>query len=179
MKEGDTIQLGDLCRRIGVPVRMARYLTEQGLLPRGVDPAPERGHHRQLTAGQAYWLALTLMLKQSGVQAPAAAQVTAYAEETVKMVARNLNWDPWFNPFQGRLETEKSWFVEVADMKFIRIVVFPDPSGRRPEFPWSPLGVRRNVTGVEPVVMIRIDLARLARLLLRPSDGGAADVAEG
>src|SRR4051794_14022351 len=94
--------LGELCRRIDANYRDARYLLEQGLLPEGVDPEPGHGHHRRLTPAQAYWLAIVLKLKGSGVRAPLAARIADYAREAVRTVGRGLNWDPGFAPFDGR-----------------------------------------------------------------------------
>ena len=84
-------QLQELCERLGVSYREARYVCEKGWLPPGVEAQPGRGHHRRLTARQAVWLGVVLKLKACGVQTPAAARVAAFAEG-VKGIARNLGF---------------------------------------------------------------------------------------
>src|SRR6185436_545202 len=112
MHSSAPIQLGELCRRLDVPYRHARYVLEEGILPEGVAPDPERGHHRQLAPAQAFWLAIVLKLKQSAVQAPLAARIADFAKQAVRGVTRNLNWEPTFAPFDGALETEGRWYVD-------------------------------------------------------------------
>ena len=166
MQSSLTMQVGELCRRLGVAYRHARYVLEQDLLPPGVDPAPDRGHHRQFTLGQSFWLGMVLKLKEAGVKAPLAAQLADFAREAVRTVSRHLGWDPSFAPFEGNLTTEHQWFLDIGDRKHVRVVTDACPSGEGLHaFDWVALGRRRAAEGVAPVVAIRVDLARLARLL--------------
>jgi hypothetical protein len=166
MKTYETLQLGELCRRLAVPYRHARYVLEEDILPQGVDPDPDRGHHRQLTAGQAFWLGMVLRLKAAAVKTPLAAQMADFAKEAVKTACRRLNWEYTFSPFDGELETDHRWFVEVGDLKYIRLVTDAKPSDPGLyAFDWFPLGKRHSVQGVVPVVIVRIDVGELARLL--------------
>lgn len=159
------MQLGELCDRLEIPYRHARYILERGILPGGVDRNPDRGNHRQLTSAQAFWLGIALKLKESGVKAPLAGQIADYAEEAVRTVTRGLNWEWTFQPFEGKLETHQQWFVEVGDLRYIRIVTDTNPSHRGLyEFKWSEIGRRKNAE-VTPVVILRLDLAQMARLL--------------
>src|SRR5438552_510689 len=125
-----TMQLGELCQRLGADYRQARYLLEQGMLPPGVDPEPDRGHHRQLTPAQCFWLAIVLKLKASGVRAALAAQIADFAREAVRTVSRWLGWDPKFSPFDGDLETKYQWFVDVGDLQYISLVTDSEPTHR-------------------------------------------------
>src|SRR4051794_28808773 len=147
------IQLGELCRRLDVPYRHARYVLEEGLLPEGVEPDPERGHHRQLTPAQAFWLGIVLKLKQSAVKTPLAARIADFAKEAVRAVTQNLNWERPFSPFDGELETESRWFVDVGDLKYIRLVTDTNPGVEGlHEFPWRYLDRREEADGVVPAV---------------------------
>ena len=59
------MKVGELCERLDVSYRDARYVLEEGILPKGVDENPGKGDHRDLTNDQAFWLAIVLLLKAS------------------------------------------------------------------------------------------------------------------
>jgi hypothetical protein len=159
------MRLGELCRRLQVPLRDGRYVLEQGIIPKGVEESPDRGNHRHLTAEQAFWLGLVLKLKGAGIKAPVARQVADFAEEALRAVTQNLNWEWTFHPFQGRLMTEQRWYIDVGDLRYIRIATDTNPSHEGLyEFPWSILG-KRKTAEVNPIVILRVDVAGLARLL--------------
>lgn len=84
------MQLSEFCERLQINYRAARYVLEQGLIPKGVDPNPSKGHHRLLTAGQAYWLGFLHDLRQSGVSSPTAAQIADYAAKSVNTMSQQL-----------------------------------------------------------------------------------------
>jgi hypothetical protein len=160
------MKLGELCQRLNVPYRHARYALEEGILPSGVEENPGRGEHRDLTPAQSFWLGIVLMLKQNGLKTLLAGTIADFAEEGVRGVARTLNWDPLFNPFLGRFETENRWFVDIGDLAYIRIATTCCPSFQGLyEFPWSLIGQGKTADGVSPVVVIRVDISRLAHLL--------------
>jgi hypothetical protein len=169
MDNGTSLRLGELCERLGVDYRHARYILEQGLLPPGVDPRPDRGNHRRLTPAQCFWLAIVLKLKAAAVRAPLAAKIADFAREAVRATGQGLNWDPRFSPFDGSLETEHQWYVDVGDLKYIRLVTdaHPGRDGLHAVNGWFPLGGRSTVGGITPAVAIRVDLAEIARLLRR------------
>src|SRR4051812_15436256 len=149
------IPLGELCRRLDVPYRHARYVLEEGLLPEGVDPDPERGHHRQLTTAQAFWLGIVLKLKRSAVKAPLAARIADFTKETVRAVSQNLNWDSTFPPFDGRLEPRNRWYVDVGDLTYIRLATDCRPGAEGLyEFPGRYVDRRETAEGVIPAVLI-------------------------
>lgn len=169
MHPATPIQLGELCRRLDVPYRHARYVLEEGILPEGVDPDPERGHHRQLTPAQAFWLGIVLKLKQSAVKTPLAARIADFAKEAVRAVTQNLSWEHPFSPFDGKLETENRWYVDVGDLTYIRLATDTNPSVQGLyEFPWRYVDRRQTAEGVVPAVLIRVDIARIARLIRNP-----------
>src|SRR5262249_37301211 len=117
----EPFQLRELCTRLGVSYRDARYVCEKGWLPAGVAPQPGRGNHRQLTPAQAVWLGIVLRLKACGLTTRAAARVAARAER-VRGMTRNLGWDWPFAPFDGALETDRRWYLEVGDVRLVRFV---------------------------------------------------------
>jgi hypothetical protein len=160
------LQLGEFCRRLGIPERAARYAFEQGCYPEGVDEAPGKGDHRQLTAGQCVWLAVLLRLKESGLKLPLARVIADRTRDGVRGVARQLNWDGGFAPFDGRLATAHQWYVEVGDSTHMRLVTDANPSHRGLyEFDWVALAGRKGEKAIRPVVVIRVDLTRIAELV--------------
>src|SRR4051812_21388691 len=152
------IPLGELSRRLDPPYRHARYVLEEGILPDGVEPDPERGHHRQLTPAQAFWLGIVLKLKQSAVRAPLAARIADFAKEAVRTVTQNLNWEHPFSPFDGKLETINRWYVDVGDLTYIRLVTDTNPSVQGlHEFSWRHVDRNEAADGVVPAVIVRVD----------------------
>jgi DNA-binding transcriptional MerR regulator len=163
------MQIGELVKRIDVPYRHARYVLEEGMLPAGADENPGRGGHRQLEPKQAFWLALLLILKANGMRTRLAQQIADDLRIEVRVIAANLGWDRAFNPFVGKFETEHTWFADVAELRYLRLVTSANPSRRGLyELPWTEIGTHKPAN-ITPVVYIRIDLARLARKLLNQS----------
>jgi hypothetical protein len=162
-----TLGLGDLCGRMGIPYRHARYVLERGVVPPGADLNPGKGEHRDFTGGQAFWLAVVLLAKSNGVRVPAAKQIAEFAEHVVQGAANSLNWDHGFAPFRGKFETKAKWFIEIGDMKYIRIVTtaYPSKPDETYELPWHLVGKRAEAGPVKPIVFLKIDLSELARRL--------------
>ena len=158
---------GELAKRLKADYREMRYVMEQGVLPRGAAGSPGRGEHRDLSVAQAYWLAVVMSLKAAGVGVPVAGSIAQYAEYAVHGVTRRLNWDHNFMPFQGRMDSEFLWYLDVADRKYCRLVTTANPSGggRLEELLWVEFGTMREAKGISPVVYIRIDLGGIARLI--------------
>ena len=160
------IQIGELCRRLDVPYRVVRYVLEEGCIPEGADLAPERGNHRLLSGGQAFWLAVLVKLKQCGFRTAVAKQIADRAQEHLRGIAQNLSYDPGFHPFRGRFQTDHQWFVEVGDAKYVRVLTSCNPSGggQLEAYPWQRIGERKTVE-VDPVVIVGLNVARLAEML--------------
>jgi hypothetical protein len=158
-------QMQDLCRRLGVPVRDARYVCEKNWLPPGVPQDPGRGNHRLLTPRQAMWLGIVLKFKAAGIKTPLAVRVAAFAE-SIRGMSKNLVWDWKFSPFDGALDTDHRWNVEVGDQRYIRFVTDANPTepGLH-EMTWVEMGTGQEATGVRPIVCVCLDLSALARLL--------------
>jgi hypothetical protein len=169
MHRAESIQLGELCRRLDVPYRQARYVLEEGLLPEGVDPEPDRGNHRQLNSAQAFWLGIVLKLKLSAVRTSLAARIADFAKHAVRGATHNLNWESTFAPFAGRFDTEHRWCVDVGDLRYIRLATDANPSvDGLFEFPWLHVDRYTPAPEAAPAVLIRVDIARIARLLHDP-----------
>jgi len=157
--------LQQLCKRLRLSYREARYVCERGWLPKGVDVDPGRGNHRRLTRHQAVWLGVVLKLKACGVRTSQAAEIAGFAEQ-VKGMSRNLNWDWKFSPFDGAFDTSHRWLLEVGEMKWMRFVTDANPSKRGlAATDWVTMGTRQVAKQAAPTIILQIDLSALARLL--------------
>jgi hypothetical protein len=163
-----TIQLGEICRRLQIKERDARYVLEQGNVPSGVDVSPDSGTYRQFGPGQAFWMALVLKLKQAGITIPHAAKIADYAEGGLRTATQNLGQDWQFRPWMGQFDTDHQYCVEVGDLEYVRFGMDANPSGggRFRYFDWHRIvkpGV--PVKGLRPCVILRLDLTVIAQLL--------------
>jgi hypothetical protein len=162
------MRVSELSERLAVGYRDVRYVLEQGILPAGVDDSPGRGVHRDLSPAQAFWLAVVLVLKQTGIKVPVAGRVADFAKRAVKGAARNANWDYPFDPFAGEFDTDHEWWVDVGDLRHVRLVTTSNPSVRGPfAFDWVDMETNRAAKEFAPTVMVRVDVTRLARQLGR------------
>jgi DNA-binding transcriptional MerR regulator len=161
------MKVGELAKRLGVQYRHVRYLLEEGFLPAGVNDAPGRGEHRDLTPVQAFWVGFVLSLKTAGVNTPRAAEIAELANRGVRSASKNLSWDNRFDPFKGEFETTYRWYVDVGDMCYIRVATTANPSrsGRLEETDWTEIGSKAAARGAEPLVILRVDVSQLAKRL--------------
>ena len=161
------IKLQDVCRALDVPERDVRYVLERGFVPAGVPEAPGSGQHRDFSPQQAFWLGMVLKLKRCGLGTPLAAQVADYADEALRGVTQNLNWEWRFLPRAGQFDTEHEYYVDVADLEHIRLATDACPSSEGLYvFPWQSLKKpRRVVRDVSPFVVLRLDLSLIAARL--------------
>jgi hypothetical protein len=158
-------RLQDLCERLDVDYRDARYICERALLPEGVAREPGRGNHRRLTPAQAVWLGMVLKLKACGINTPKAAQITAFASR-IQEFSCNGGWDPEFAPLSGVFETQHRWYFDVGDARHVRFVTDSCPSKEGLfEMPWVDMVSRKTVPNAAPIICIRIDISALARCL--------------
>jgi len=162
------MQIGELARRIDVDYRAIRYVLERRHADSWIRAPRGRGHHRDLNTGEAFAVALLVKLKQAGLTGPKAEQFVNDVAEAVRGVARRLSWDPRFNPFAGDLVTDREWLAEVGDQRAWRILTNANPSlgGRLEVFGWFAIAKRRRaLPDFRPVVVVRLDLSRLAERL--------------
>jgi hypothetical protein len=169
------MKVGELCDRLGVPYRHARYVLEQGILPPKVEEKPGRGEHRDLEPAQAFWLGIVLLLKNSGIRTPLAGKIADFTRQALRGVTQNENWEWSFEPFLGRLKTENQWFIDIGDLKYVRLATTANPSiDGLFEFRWSEIGNPKRVNidrpevikeSITPIVIIRVDLAQIASFL--------------
>ena len=121
------IKLQKLCELLDVDYDQSRYALAQGILPKGVDAGPGRGHHRTFDAGQAFFLAIALKLKGVGISTSVAKQISEWSRG-VQHMSSNLGWDPGFAPFSGLLHTERCWYLDIGDIRFVRLATDANPS---------------------------------------------------
>lgn len=165
----EPLQIGEVCRRLDVPYQHAKYILERGYLPVGAEAEPGHGHHRKLTIGQATWLAIILKLKVSGVRVPQAALVADFAREAVRAVGQQMSLDANFIPFEGRLGTDRQWFIDFGDMKYIRLVTYAFATKEKVSKlgGWSTLKEPFRMDALAaPSVVFRVDLTRITQMLL-------------
>jgi hypothetical protein len=168
VKAPPTIRLGEFCELFEVTYRDVRYILEQGHVPAGVDRAPLTGNHREFAPGQAFWLAIVVKLKASGLKTPLAAKVADYALNLLRGVTQQLNWDFRFHPQQGWFDTEYQYHVEVGDLQWIRFVTDANPSHEGELLPsaWLPVaGRKKPPADLRPYVILRLDLTVIAATL--------------
>jgi hypothetical protein len=164
----EPLQIGELCRRIGVPYPNAKYILERGFLPEGAEANPGHGHYRKLTIGQATWLAIVLLLKVMGVRVPQAALVANFAREAVRKMVQEGGLDPDFAPFEGRLVTDRHLYVDFGDMRYIRLStdigpnmeLYPRVGWYMLEEPFCPVPLAR------PMACLRLDLTQITQSLV-------------
>lgn len=179
MGEVKTIQLRQFCELFNVEHREVRYILEQGYIPKGVMKSPSTGNRREFQPDHALWLGIVLKLKQVGLRTPLAAMVAERAVEGMTMVAQLCGWDYGLFPFEGRFHTKYNYFMDIGDLTCMRFVTDARPSRRdtrraaswardRKYFDWQPVdGSRYPVKDFKPFVTMRVDLARIAKLLTK------------
>ena len=167
MTSGPTIQLREFCQRFDVQDRVVRYILEEGHVPDGVRSWPSTGNRREFGPDQAFWLAIVLKLKEMGLKTPQAAKVADYSAEALRTVTQNLGWDWRFLPIKGWFDTDHKYYIDIGDLRYIRLVTDSCPSKRGLyEFDWQPVeGKRCPIQNVRPFVLLRLDLARIAEVL--------------
>ena len=162
--KGKTIKLRDICQALEVGDRNARYVLERGYVPKGMSESPGSGEHRDFSPHQAFWLGMVLKLKESGLKTPLAARIADYAGGAIRTTTQNLGWDWRFLPRVGRFDTEHQYYVEVADLTYIRLVTNACPSqSDLYYFDWCKIKkLGAPVKDVRPCVLITLDLALIA-----------------
>lgn len=164
-----TIQLRDICEALDVSDRDARYVLERGHVPKGVYVKPASGNHRQFSRGQAIWLGIILKLKANDISTPIGVKIADYALRCIQTVTQSLGWESTFLPSHGRLDTENSYKVEIADLTFIRFGTDAGPSTDGYEwFDWHLIEKPGVAVGnIIPYVLLSVDLAHISRQLSR------------
>lgn len=162
----EVIKLGDVCRRIDVSYRDARFVLASGMIPLGLKLGPGRGHHRLFNHRQAVWMAIVLMLKAAGIKTRLAADVANWAER-FKGYARDPEFDLKLSPFDGAIAAFKGWFLDVGDARCVRIMTDTDParSGIVDISGWVNLKTKKLTKKFNPVVLVRVDLSQVVRRL--------------
>jgi hypothetical protein len=169
-----TIQLAEFCRCFHVPTRQVRYVLERGYVPEGVAKQPATGNHRQFSPRQAFWLAMVVRVKSSGIKTPLAAQIADCALESWPNTPQAYRWDWGNSPSWDQIDTKHQYYVEIADSKYLRLVSSPSSSHESPiESPWYPLknlkarwkAGQPHTKAFTPSVILRLNKTEIARVL--------------
>lgn len=162
-----TIKLGEFCRLLDVEERKASYVMERGFVPKGIHGSPERGNHRSFRPEQAFWLAIVLKFKELGISTPMAAEIADFSNLALRGITQNLGWDWGFLPSFGRFDSEHEYYLEVGDLKFLRLATTACPSQTGLYYTdWHRSdGKRTAVKDVSPLVTVRVDLRKLGLIL--------------
>lgn len=162
------MQIGEIAERLKAPPRTLRYILEEGIVPTGVDPNPGRGEHRDLDVHQTFWLAMVVVLKQSGLKTPLAGAIAGevmYRLVIASLPRRSRKYEFDWSGETGGSTDEARWYAEVGDLVAVRLVVQP-PGQPHLTTEWETLRDRRQrVPTSEPLVTIRVDLTTLASIL--------------
>ena len=167
MPQLTTIRLADFCRLFAVDDRQVRYILEEGHIPQGVERQPSTGNRREFGPGHAFWLAIVLKLKQTGLRTALAAEVADIANKVVRAAAQNFGWDPQFWPAGGYFVTKHRYFLDIGDLEFVQLTTdcYPSKVGLY-ECGWGPIKGRTTAPlKIRPFVNLRVDLARIAATL--------------
>lgn len=121
------MKLREICDRLNIDYDLARNALAQGVIPRGIPAAPDKGRHRDFSPEQAFYLAIALKLKVGGVRLATAQQIALWSR-LVQELATNGGWDPQFAPFSGKMATRRRWYLVVGDGQCVRIVTNANPS---------------------------------------------------
>jgi hypothetical protein len=163
-----TIQLREFCALFGIPDREVRYVLESGHVPAGIGKRPGTGKRREFGPGQAFWLAVLMLLKSSGIKSKLAADAADLACEALRSTAQNLSWNWTFQPDLGWFDTDRQYFIEVGDHRYVRVLTDANPShDGLYAFNWYDIEARRPAPDVAPCVTLRVDLRQIAVVLDR------------
>lgn len=161
-----TIQLKEFCRLFGFPDRPVRFVLEQGYVPTGVDEHPSTGNRREFGPRQAFWLAIAVLLRSNGMKTRTAAEMAELTTEGLRILSQNLVWDAAFLPMSGWFQTEYQHYLDVGDLRYVRLVTNANPSFEGLfEFPWRSVKKSGSLKGIAPYVLLRVDLTKIAHVL--------------
>ena len=161
------MKVGELCERLDVSYRDARYVLEEGILPKGVDENPGKGDHRDLTNDQAFWLAIVLLLKQNGVKPLIAGKIASYASSLMQYTGPDkLGYDV-FEPADGLFNTGLEWYLDIGDLRSYRMETISTLGKNKfPEIePWRDFETHELAQNNRPLVIIRIDIGGIKHRL--------------
>jgi len=166
MAQPPTIQLKDFCRLFKFQDRQVRFVLERGFVPKGVASHPTTGNRREFGPSHAFWLAIALQLKLNGIKTPIAAKIADITTENLRILTQNHSWDWTFLPMKGWFETDHQYYLDLGDLRFVRIVTDANPSvDGLHELEWVPVVGRGRIGNHSPFVIFRVDLTKIAKVL--------------
>lgn len=172
---GPTLTLAAISERTGIPVERLRYVVDQKILPDTRRETPVgsegRGRPRVYTEFQAFTLGCAALLLDAGLRRRA---VTTCIEALMEP-RRPAGVDVPNGLLSIAFRRPQTTYVEVGDGRFVRLGGIPSwgvrarTAGAASTAGWHDVETPRVETpGVEPLVTVRIDAAKLRRLLGAP-----------
>jgi hypothetical protein len=158
----DSFDLVDIQNLTGITVQRLRYVLDQRLLPGESGPSWRRGRGtpRRFTPFSAFGLACTALLLTAGLRKSVVRScIGALCEYTGDR--KEVASVPLYQAFQER----STAYLEIGDGKFVRLVGSEDYLRHPLMFGWVDVTMRAASEMYEPLVTLRIDVARLRRLL--------------
>jgi hypothetical protein len=158
----ESFDLAGIQNATGIRVQRLRYVIDQGLLPGGSGPSWQRGRGtpRVFTAYSAFGVACAALLLKAGLR-------LSVIKRCMEIVC-SYNGDrhdvseiPLYQAFMQRSTAH----LEVGDGDYIRLQGSEDYLRHPLSFGWIDISTREVVEMYEPLVTIRIDVARLRRLM--------------
>ena len=158
----ESFNLQDIHASTGIAIQRLRYVLDQAMLPGTRTPAWSRGRGspRVFTAFDAFAIACAALLLKAGLRRRVVRDcmtITCDNNEGRRDVASV----PLYQAFRER----STAFLEVGDGDFVRLVGAGDYLRRPLLFGWVMISTKMLAEAYEPLVTIRIDVARLRRLL--------------
>ena len=156
------LNLKDIHASTGIAMQRLRYVLDQGLLPGANAPSWRRGRGspRVFTAFEAFGIACAALLLKAGLRRRAVKECISITCAFQKG-RRDLSKVPLYRAFEER----SAAYLEVGDGDFVRLVGSEDHLRHRLLFGWVSISTGTSAEGYEPLVTIRVDIARLRRLI--------------
>ncbi len=158
---------GELCDRLQVSKMLANRVIKSKSLPEGLKRHQKKGNHYVFNFRQAFWFGIVLKLRQSGVPTGDAEAIANAAKGLFAGLKRGRGWSDPFDPFRGGQHPSAEWTLEVGDLQAVRLATSAasGSQGAPKDLMWHSLDGHDVSEKFKPVVVLRLDLAYLAKLL--------------
>ena len=160
MKE--SFKLKDIESATGISVQRLRYVLDQGILPGSSGPSWSRGRGspRSFTPFEAFGIVCAALLLGAGLRRRAVKDCleilcTSFGDR------RDVASVPLYQAFQQRAVAS----LEIGDGDYVRLIGSEDYRRRPLIFAWRQISTKRDMAMCEPLVTVRVDVAKLRRHL--------------
>lgn len=158
----ESFDLTDIQNATGITVQRLRYVIDQRLLPGGSGPSWRRGRGspRVFTRFEAFGVACAALLLKAGLQ-------RRVIKDCLQMICSHVvgRRDAASVPLYQACQERSTAYLEIGDGNYVRLVGAEDYLRKTPLLGWVDTATKTPVEMYEPLVAIRIDVARLRRLL--------------